>query len=710
MWMNVLLLLLAPVAVATTVSNDESASPVRKVVRLLEEMQTDLQKEQKTDQDNYDKLSCWCKTSKTEKEGSIEAAQKAIEAAEADIEERTARKSSLEKAVKDGDAEAQKILDSLDSSDKQRTKEGKKNQETIKENTYAIQNLKGAVIVLKKHQADAFPQMGKAKAFLQTARPSSQDRLDAFMDSHDFKAPSAASMAQVDKAIRENREHKNGGYSDEEMHTLGAAKKLVANFMQGSTQEDGVAGYASKSGEIFGILTTMLEQMERDLKELEETEAKAFADFKEMRTSLNEQLGETEEGVKRKTAQGVENLKNLASSKTSLEDNTNTVEADTEFLKNVVKTCEEADAQQELRSKSRTAEIQAVGEAIDILLGDEANTPAPEGTSPEKVETFLQMSIVRKRSSVRKLAAEHLQKLGEKHHNSALIALSATVQLDGFVKVKKAINDMIADLTQQQVDEVKHKDFCQTELQANDMTNYDTTNTKKDLESKLDVLDETGESLKAEKKTAQADLAQLKVDQQQASMDRVEENKAFQVTIDEQRATVAVVEKALVRLEAFYGRSSASSMALTQGKAKAGQQPPVQIGDPNEKSQKSGGVLIMLENIIEDANGVEKEAQSAEQEAQTNYEQFATESNASMEAKMAMIVNLGEQLAANEQNVIQANEDLAATDAELEDLAKYKGDLHTACDFVLKNFDLRQGARTAEMDGLKQAIGILSGA
>jgi len=47
---------------------------------------------------------------------------------------------------------------------------------------------------------------------------------------------------------------------------------------------------------------------------------------------------------------------------------------------------------------------------------------------------------------------------------------------------------------------------------------------------------------------------------------------------------------------------------------------------------------------------------------------------------------------------------------ELEQLSNYNGELHSSCDFVLKNFELRQTARDEEVEALRQAKAILSGA
>merc|ERR1712196_572435 len=47
---------------------------------------------------------------------------------------------------------------------------------------------------------------------------------------------------------------------------------------------------------------------------------------------------------------------------------------------------------------------------------------------------------------------------------------------------------------------------------------------------------------------------------------------------------------------------------------------------------------------------------------------------------------------------------------ELEQLSNYKAQLHSSCDFVMKNFEIRQTARDEEVEALRQAKAILSGA
>merc|ERR1719321_2261012 len=59
---------------------------------------------------------------------------------------------------------------------------------------------------------------------------------------------------------------------------------------------------------------------------------------------------------------------------------------------------------------------------------------------------------------------------------------------------------------------------------------------------------------------------------------------------------------------------------------------------------------------------------------------------------------------------VESIQEQTAVEGDLESLANENADLHKDCDFVLKNFELRQGARDGEIEALKQAIQIFSGA
>merc|ERR1719158_2255730 len=117
----------------------------------------------------------------------------------------------------------------------------------------------------------------------------------------------------------------------------------------------------------------------------------------------------------------------------------------------------------------------------------------------------------------------------------------------------------------------------------------------------------------------------------------------------------------------------------------------------------------MIEQIVADAKSMEGDALKAEEQAQIAYETFVTETNAAITAATKEQTTSEENKAAAEVEKAETLEKLDSTMSEIESLYSENADLHKSCDYTLKNFDLRQAARTSEMESLKQAMSILSG-
>jgi len=117
----------------------------------------------------------------------------------------------------------------------------------------------------------------------------------------------------------------------------------------------------------------------------------------------------------------------------------------------------------------------------------------------------------------------------------------------------------------------------------------------------------------------------------------------------------------------------------------------------------------LLTQIINDAKALEAEATRSEADAQSAYESIVKKTNASIEKKNANIVNKKEDKAKKDGERVTAKKSNAAIMLELEQLGNAKAALNGACDFVVKNFEVRQTARDEEIDALKQAKSILSG-
>merc|ERR1719171_2857941 len=148
---------------------------------------------------------------------------------------------------------------------------------------------------------------------------------------------------------------------------------------------------------------------------------------------------------------------------------------------------------------------------------------------------------------------------------------------------------------------------------------------------------------------------------------------------------------------------------LQQRQEPAGPPPPPGFKE-YKKNPQSSGVMAMITQIIEDSKAMEAEAIKAEGSAQSAYEAFVKETNASIEAKSKDIANKSESKAKAEDYLVQAQTELASVMTNLDELSAYNSELHASCDYILMNFDIRQTARDEEIEALKQAKAILSGA
>merc|ERR1719456_996581 len=193
-----------------------------------------------------------------------------------------------------------------------------------------------------------------------------------------------------------------------------------------------------------------------------------------------------------------------------------------------------------------------------------------------------------------------------------------------------------------------------------------------------------------------AEIAETNKEMTKASQLREVANHGFQVTIQDQRATQAILKKALDRLKSFYGF------------VQQGQTPPAQ--GTYKKNAGSSGVMAMIETLVEESAELEADAMKAEADAQAAYETFMKDSTASNEAAMKDMNNKSQEKAKADADRTQASNDLKATVTDLLTLAEYNQELHKKCDFLLKNFDLRQQSRVQEMEALAQAKAIFQGA
>merc|ERR1719359_109379 len=187
---------------------------------------------------------------------------------------------------------------------------------------------------------------------------------------------------------------------------------------------------------------------------------------------------------------------------------------------------------------------------------------------------------------------------------------------------------------------------------------------------------------------------------------RATENKEFQTTITDQRATQAILEKAVARLKEFYDKKAALVQEQDAAPGEALAPPPAQ---KTYAKQNGGGAVAMIEEVMQESKDLENQAIADETTAQAAYEGFMKDSNKLITANTASVANKSEAKAKADGALALAKGDLKTTVDDilaLDDMAK---SLHDSCDFLLKYFTERQAKRSQEIDALNQAKAIFSG-
>merc|ERR1719453_1332101 len=446
----------------------------------------------------------------------------------------------------------------------------------------------------------------------------------------------------------------------------------------------------------------MKETFEENIANSQKEEQGNQKQFEALKASKEEEIAAGQSQVETKTQELADTDEKLAADKKDMEDTKAGLAADEEFLMTLKTKCQGVDQEYEERQKTRKLEIEAVTKAIAFLSSDEARDLFSRTLSPAFVQVK-SMELSRRQFAASKLLSD----IARQTRSPRLMTLALKAKLNPFTKVKKAIDDMIQQLLKEKQDEIKLKDFCRESFYQNDMNTERKEREKEDLKKLISDLEMTIDELTKAIETLKAEIAEMQVQMKRAGEDREKANKEFQLTVADQRATVKLLQGALGVLKSFYDKK-AKAVALAQTK-KAGPPPPPGFKE-YKKNAAAGGVMGMIEGIIADAKALEAEATRAEEESQKAYEDFVAETMASIDEKSKDVVNKSEELAKAEEDKAQAETDKENVMLELDQLANEKADLHKTCDFVMKNFDIRQSARDDEIEGLKKAKAILSGA
>merc|ERR1719464_2507518 len=118
----------------------------------------------------------------------------------------------------------------------------------------------------------------------------------------------------------------------------------------------------------------------------------------------------------------------------------------------------------------------------------------------------------------------------------------------------------------------------------------------------------------------------------------------------------------------------------------------------------------MIDLLIKDFDKEMQEADVSEKNAQAEYEAMMADSAVKRAADSKSITDKAAEKASTEEALQTEGDNKADTSTELMNTRKHISSLHGECDWLMQYYDVRKQARADEVESLKNAVAVLSGA
>lgn len=180
--------------------------------------------------------------------------------------------------------------------------------------------------------------------------------------------------------------------------------------------------------------------------------------------------------------------------------------------------------------------------------------------------------------------------------------------------------------------------------------------------------------------------------------------------LDEAKASVAAANAYIKQADPDVAEELARPTTTALLQQPAGPPPPTGFKS-YEKSSSSGGVTVMLQNLIDDADAMVKEAVKDETSGMKSYEEFTAEANAATSKRNKDIADRNARIGELEGFNAEEKEKLKEVLFKIKTLRQTDIDLHggEGCDYLMENYATRHVERQEEIDSLKEANAILGG-
>merc|ERR1740117_1947827 len=555
-------------------------NPVTKVVELIQELKAKIEADGKAEQKVYDKFACWCEKTTARKAGAIEETKTSIE----ELSEKVLNLKGKTATLKAEIAQLEKDVSG--------NIEGTKEATTIREKETADYNQE------RSDLEQAIGALERAIGILTGAGEKSASALQQ------------AEILSVAAGVRGAIRFAPSDVSDDD-------KKMVEQFVHDPMQFYGHpkgslaqvknphGDYAPASGAIQGMLKGMYDSMTSDLESKNADQAIKQKQFEELTATKNSELATLKSTLEKKKETLGEDTKTMVDSEVERDETQAQLKADEKFFEETKSACKSKADDWAERSRLCTEELAGINKAIEILTSDEAQATFGRSTS-----MLLQTSQTQVGHPARDSAYRALKKVARKHNSLRMAAMAAMVQTatEGhFDVVIGSVDKMIAELREEEQDDIDLRDYCQAEENKVENEIEDLQHKATNIQGLIDRLNAKKKEIQADIKQTESDIAATEDAMADALSTRNSENEDFKAALKDDMDAVALLASAVDAMSSF-SKNNKLPLGLL---AKKGKEDPEYAVDPDKapeapsadyggRSSEGGGIVSILGYIKED--------------------------------------------------------------------------------------------------------------
>jgi len=576
---------------------DATSSPIGKVISLLSKLDAQIQREGAKEAKDYDKFACYCKDEATKTLDAIEKSKAKIASQTATLKELDAEIKDTSSDIKDLKKVIAKKTKDTKTSIKKRGKDEKDYVKEADEEADAITATKEAIKAIK----------GNKKSMTDAKLNLLQDQLLGFL-SMSAVPPTAAQLHAVESLTQKPPKS--------------SAKKHA---------------YIYASNGIIAILENLLRDFKTNKKTTNLEEKGSISASERKRQNLQRESRYADKDKTEKDTLLASKTEERNDLQKDMDSEKKAMKADQAFLKEITSECETKAAQWDKRSKVRSDELTAMGEAISQLK----NGVKGNYGSNSMAASFLQLRSGGSAATVVAQAAALLHGDAARLHSSTLTGLALKLNMGGghFKKVVKLIKGLIKKLEDEAKAAASTKKSCDENMKKSVEKRDKNQLEVEDQEATIAMKKAKKAKLTDDVATLTKEVSELSKSVLEATELRDEEKANNQATVLSAKSGKKAVGNAIGALNDFYGAQFLQMEApKKKGSAKNRDGKSVDKGvdfnkDYKGKQGASKGVIGILETIASDFQRTISKTKSEETSSASEFKEYVKTTKKNIQTK-----------------------------------------------------------------------------